>query len=156
MSPVSDFDVQVFTDSCQGGRKYMEDTFCVAFQSEVDGSGPEPGHHSHPPHDASTVENDASVANQPVSERRRRYIFAGIFDGHGGREAALYARDHLLQNIVSQKDFWSDGDDESILRAIREGFLSTHYAMLKQLGEFRHHLSHFPAHFNSDVIMCLT
>ena len=133
MTPIVDFDIQVFTDSCQGGRKYMEDTFCVAFQSEVvssyDDTDPQTG-----PEQQS--ENDQTTANRPAAARRRKYVYAGIFDGHGGKEAALYARDHLLQNIVSQKDFWAQDDDDAILRAIREGFMSTHYAMLKELGEF--------------------
>lgn len=115
----------------------MEDTFCVAFQSEVQNCATSSGHgDDQQSDDQSSVENDASAANQGTSERRRKYIYAGIFDGHGGREAAIYARDHLLQNIVSQKDFWAEGDDDAVLRAIREGFLTTHYSMLKELGEF--------------------
>ena len=36
--------------------------------------------------------------------------------------------------IVRQKSFWAE-DDESVLRAIREGFMQTHQAMWKELGE---------------------
>ena len=35
--------------------------------------------------------------------------------------------------IVRQKGFWAD-DDESVLKAIHEGFIQTHYAMWKELG----------------------
>ena len=35
--------------------------------------------------------------------------------------------------IVRQKGFWAE-DDESVLKAIHEGFLQTHYAMWKELG----------------------
>ena len=61
------------------------------------------------------------------------YLFLGIFDGHGGREAALFAKEHLMDYIVRQKGFWSN-DDEQILRAIHEGFVQTHHAMWKELG----------------------
>ena len=36
--------------------------------------------------------------------------------------------------IVRQKSFWSD-DDDTVLRAIHEGFVQTHQAMWKELGE---------------------
>jgi hypothetical protein len=36
--------------------------------------------------------------------------------------------------IVRQKSFWAE-DDESVLRAIREGFMQTHQAMWKELGK---------------------
>ena len=45
----------------QGGRKYMEDVFSVAYQQSEDGEDLE-------------------------------YAFIGIFDGHGGKEAALFAK----------------------------------------------------------------
>jgi serine/threonine protein phosphatase PrpC len=134
MDPAVDFDVRVFTDSCQGGRKYMEDTFCVAFQHEVDGSSI--SDHCPDPDAAGPDAKDQSAANVTAAARHRKYVYAGIFDGHGGKEAALFARDHLLHNIVSQKDFWSQNDDDAVLRAIRNGFMSTHFAMLKELGQY--------------------
>ncbi len=36
--------------------------------------------------------------------------------------------------IVRQKNFWVD-EDEAVLRAIHEGFVQTHQAMWKELGE---------------------
>ena len=36
--------------------------------------------------------------------------------------------------IVRQKSFWGS-DDDSVLRAIHEGFVQTHQAMWKELGE---------------------
>ena len=86
----------------QGGRKYMEDVFCVAYQQTKD-------------------------------EKDLEYAFFGIFDGHGGREAAVFAKEHLLDFIVNQPKFWTD-DDHLVLRAIKEGFLQTHQAMWKELG----------------------
>lgn len=87
----------------QGGRKYMEDMFSVAYQQTAD-------------------------------LKDLEYAFFGIFDGHGGPEAATYAKEHLLDSIVSQKAFWSDRD-EDVLRAIREGYMSTHYTMWKDRGK---------------------
>lgn len=88
----------------QGGRKYMEDMFSVAYQESND-------------------------------EKNLEYAFFGIYDGHGGHEAASYAREHLMTTIVNQKLFWSDCD-EDILKSIREGYIQTHYAMWKIQGKY--------------------
>lgn len=86
----------------QGGRKYMEDTFSVAYQQTED-------------------------------LKDLEYAYFGIFDGHGGPEAALYAKDHLIDAIVSQSCFWSE-NDEDVLRAIHDGYVQTHYAMWRHHG----------------------
>ncbi|XP_067015413.1 uncharacterized protein Pp2C1 [Anabrus simplex] len=101
MAPSIGVNLRVTGHCSQGGRKYMEDMFSVAYQ-------------------------------QTDNEKDLEYAFFGIFDGHGGREAATFAKEHLLDYIVNQKGFWSDKDDD-ILRAIREGFLQTHLAMWGQL-----------------------
>ncbi|XP_055300823.1 uncharacterized protein LOC129567687 isoform X4 [Sitodiplosis mosellana] len=85
----------------QGGRKYMEDFFSVAYQQGL------------------------------ADERDFEYAFIGIYDGHGGAEAATFAKEHLINLIVNQKAFWSD-DDHDVLRAIREGYIATHYAMWRE------------------------
>ena len=87
----------------QGGRKYMEDMFSVAYQ-------------------------------QSSNDRELEYAFFGIFDGHGGGEAATFAKENLMDIIVKQKNFWSD-NDEDVLKAIRDGYVNTHYAMWRELGE---------------------
>ena len=102
----------------QGGRKYMEDMFCVAFQPTPD-------------------------------DKDLEYAFFGIFDGHGGGEAATFAKEHLMDSIVKQKNFWSDRD-EDVLRAIRDGYMNTHYAMWRELGtERRFFLRFVRAHDDS-------
>lgn len=58
-----------------------------------------------------------------------------MFSGHGGAEAATFAKEHLINLIVNQKAFWSD-DDRDVLRAIREGYIATHYAMWREQGIF--------------------
>jgi len=85
----------------QGGRKYMEDVFSVAYQQTED-------------------------------EMDLEYAFFGIFDGHGGKEAAVFAKEHLMDNITKQPNFWSE-DDDLVLKAIREGFLATQQAMWADL-----------------------
>jgi len=118
----------------------MEDTFCVAFQPEVivgEGHMPES-------FNGSSGKDESS---------HRRYLYAGIFDGHGGKEASLFARDHLLKNIVQLKDFWS-ADDEAILRAIREGFITTHFAMLRELDKWPKTTGGLPSTSGTTASIC--
>lgn len=82
------------------------------------------------------MEDAFVVAYQQTKDKSGlEYAYFGIFDGHGGREAALYAKEHLLDAIVKQSGFWSN-DDEHVLRAIKHGFLATHLGMWKEVGEF--------------------
>ncbi|XP_008559940.1 myosin-G heavy chain [Microplitis demolitor] len=97
----------------QGGRKYMEDMFSVAYQQTSD-------------------------------DKDLEYAFFGIFDGHGGGEAAKFAKDHLMDIIVKQKNFWSD-KDEDVLRAIRDGYVNTHYAMWRELDKWPRTASGLPS-----------
>lgn len=93
------------TGQCsQGGRKYMEDYFSVAYQ-------------------------------QSENAKDLEYAFIGIYDGHGGAEAATFAKEHLMMEIINQRLFWSDSDHD-VLRAIREGYIATHYAMWREQGKF--------------------
>lgn len=81
------------------------------------------------------MEDFFSVAyQQSEDEKDLEYAFFGIYDGHGGSEAATFAKENLMNEIVSQKLFWSDLDQD-VLRAIREGYIATHYAMWKEQGE---------------------
>ncbi|CAH0713542.1 unnamed protein product, partial [Brenthis ino] len=88
----------------QGGRKYMEDLFSVAYQQTED-------------------------------ERDLEYAFFGIYDGHGGGEAAAFAKEHLMDSIVKQRQFWSD-NDEDVLKAIRNGYMLTHLNMWKEVEKW--------------------
>lgn len=83
------------------------------------------------------MEDFFSVAYQEWENKKDlEYAFVGIYDGHGGAEAAKFARQHLIKMIVRQKLFWSK-DDHDILQAIREGYIATHYAMWKDQGKGR-------------------
>ncbi|XP_071581734.1 uncharacterized protein Pp2c1 isoform X2 [Temnothorax nylanderi] len=97
----------------QGGRKYMEDMFCVAFQPTTD-------------------------------DKDLEYAFFGIFDGHGGAEAATFAKEHLMDIIVKQRNFWSERD-EDVLRAIRDGYMNTHYMMWRELDKWPRTASGLPS-----------
>ncbi|CAK1541802.1 unnamed protein product [Leptosia nina] len=88
----------------QGGRKYMEDLFSVAYQQTED-------------------------------ERDLEYAFFGIYDGHGGGEAAAFAKEHLMDSIVRQRQFWSE-NDEDVLKAIRNGYMLTHLNMWKEVEKW--------------------
>jgi len=61
------------------------------------------------------------------------YAYFGIFDGHGGAEAATFADKHLRREIDRQDAFWSD-NDECVIDAIKTGFLSTHKLMMTAVG----------------------
>lgn len=66
---------------------------------------------------------------------RRSVAFFAVFDGHGGREAAQFARDYLWEFMKKQRGFWSDCDRE-VCSAIRKGFVACHHAMWKKLRKF--------------------
>lgn len=75
-----------------------------------------------------------SPAGQPnnTNRSRRSVAFFAVFDGHGGREAAQFARDYLWEFMKKQRGFWSDCDRE-VCAAIRKGFVACHHAMWKKL-----------------------
>ncbi|CAK1589910.1 unnamed protein product [Parnassius mnemosyne] len=104
MPPSIGVNLRVTGHCSQGGRKYMEDLFSVAYQQTED-------------------------------ERDLEYAFFGIYDGHGGSEAAAFAKEHLMDSIVKQRQFWSD-NDEDVLKAIRNGYMLTHLNMWKELEKW--------------------
>ena len=91
----------------QGKRNHMEDCFDIGFEMQ-------------------------EKKNRKPDEWPYDYLFFGIFDGHGGCEAAKFAKQNLLKFITQQPDFWSD-DDEDVKRAIRLGFAKTHSAMRQDM-----------------------
>ena len=62
------------------------------------------------------------------------FAFFGVFDGHGGVDAAQFAKEHLLDEITKHRGFWSD-DDSQVMKAIKDGFISTHKLMWKAIGK---------------------
>uniref|UniRef100_A0A1A8R5L0 Protein phosphatase 1D magnesium-dependent, delta isoform a n=1 Tax=Nothobranchius rachovii TaxID=451742 RepID=A0A1A8R5L0_9TELE len=79
-----------------------------------------------------------------TTSSRRSVAFFAVFDGHGGREAAQFARDYLWELIKKQRGFWSDCDQE-VCSAIRKGFVACHHAMWKKLPEWPKTLTGLPS-----------
>ncbi|KAJ8280944.1 hypothetical protein GJAV_G00061340 [Gymnothorax javanicus] len=85
---------------------------------------------------------DETPADETLS--RRSVAYFAVFDGHGGREAAQFARDHLWDFMKKQRGFWSK-DDEEVCAAIRKGFVACHYAMWRKLPEWPKTLTGLPS-----------
>ncbi|XP_029925128.1 protein phosphatase 1D-like [Myripristis murdjan] len=92
--------------------------------------------------------NVTSASNEKVAEHivdtRRSVAFFAVFDGHGGREAAHFARDHLWDLLKRQRGFWSK-DHSEVCAALRKGFIACHHAMWKKLPEWPKTLTGLPS-----------
>ncbi|XP_043114803.1 protein phosphatase, Mg2+/Mn2+ dependent, 1Da [Puntigrus tetrazona] len=149
----------------QGGRKYMEDLVTMKQEdepSEDELDAAERGEISAPATDqnsdasiqdsipgsitvtyvqddepSSTLQQASMPSSHPSkSARRPRAVgMFAVFDGHGGSDAARFARSHLWDHIKKQRGFWSEDDDE-VCAALRKGFVSCHHAMWKKLPEW--------------------
>jgi len=73
------------------------------------------------------MEDEISIMSGKNDQIPTTYL--GVFDGHGGKEASIYARDHLFTNLKAQPGFF-DTDP------IRQGFLKTHMDMFNIVGKF--------------------
>ncbi|KAK7882236.1 hypothetical protein WMY93_028410 [Mugilogobius chulae] len=98
---------------------------------------------------AQTETRSSPISSEPASPScgsspRRSVAFFAVFDGHGGAEAAQFARDHLWDFIKKQRGFWSSCDQE-VCAAIRKGFVACHHAMWKKLPEWPKTLTGLPS-----------
>ncbi|CAB4024442.1 phosphatase 1D-like [Paramuricea clavata] len=75
-----------------------------------------------------SMEDYTSVTIEP---RQDRECFFAVFDGHGGHQAAFFARQNLWKTIQKQKDFYSSDPDE-VGKAIKRAFVEIHTAMWKE------------------------
>ncbi|XP_019401209.1 PREDICTED: protein phosphatase 1D [Crocodylus porosus] len=114
--------VSVFSE--QGGRKYMEDVTQIVVEPE-----PEP-------------EQEAAAAGE--ARPRRSAAFFAVCDGHGGREAAQFARENLWGFITRQKGFCS-AEPAEVCAALRKGFVACHRAMWKKLPEWPKTMTGLPS-----------
>ena len=78
---------------------------------------------------------DQSVSSERAVDTRRSVAFFAVFDGHGGREAAQFARENLWGLLKRQRGFWSK-DHSEVCAALRKGFIACHHAMWKELRKF--------------------
>lgn len=100
------------------------------------------------------MEDVFSVAYQQTEdEKDLEYAYFGIFDGHGGREAAIYAKTHLMDAITSNRNFWSE-DDQLVLKAIREGFLTTQKNMWQALPSWKKTTQGHPSTAGTTASVC--
>ncbi|KAJ0063997.1 hypothetical protein NL108_015725, partial [Boleophthalmus pectinirostris] len=146
--------MSVSTD--QGGRKYMEDLTDVVVEPEPGEGEPKSGESNETKHDSRSNQKmtlcficflSAAEPSSPSpcpSSPRRSVAFFAVFDGHGGREAAQFARDHLWNFIKKQRGFWSRSDRE-VCAAIRKGFIACHLAMWKKLPEWPKTMTGLPS-----------
>ena len=61
-----------------------------------------------------------------------KQAFFGVFDGHGGRNAAAFAAENIGQNIVDAMISMEDEKEEILEKAVRAGYLTTDAEFLKQ------------------------
>ena len=59
---------------------------------------------------------------------RENVHFFGVFDGHGGCQAADFARDGLWE-LLDANPLLRSTDPADVERAIRQAFIDTHHAM---------------------------
>ncbi|XP_068601067.1 protein phosphatase 1D-like [Brachionichthys hirsutus] len=81
--------------------------------------------------DGGPASRGGKVTEHEVNTRKSVAFFA-VFDGHGGREAAHFARENLWDLLKRQRGFWS-GDHGEVCAALRKGFIACHHAMWKEL-----------------------
>ena len=91
------------------------------------------------------MEDYVSVKLAPNEELRkvpelREQTYAAVFDGHGGKEAAKYARERLWDTIQNQPKFLFS-DTESICQGIRDAFECMHLEMLHHRGNTRRYMT---------------
>ena len=94
--------ISVTAETNAGGRRHMEDYIAVNLA----------------PSEASF--NDIGYL------REQAYI--GVFDGHGGKEAAKWARERLWEVIQKQPKFKSS-DLKCVQESVSEGFMALHKEM---------------------------
>ena len=59
--------------------------------------------------------------------------FFAVFDGHGGKEAALFARNRFWTNLKRRPMFYSESP-EKVCKTISDVFLETHESMWPHRG----------------------
>lgn len=113
--------ISVTAETNSGGRKHMEDYLSVKLAPNED--------------------------LRKIPELREQ-AYVAVFDGHGGKEAAKYARERLWDAIQSQPKFLFS-DTESICQGIRDAFECLHLEMLQHRGNARSQEAVYTSHLLS-------
>lgn len=78
------------------------------------------------------MEDELSVVLETETDRN---AFLAVYDGHGGKDAPIFAKEHLYKNIKCQPGFNSE-DPELVKKAIKDGFWKTHMDMFKAVDSW--------------------
>ncbi|XP_013928274.1 PREDICTED: protein phosphatase 1D [Thamnophis sirtalis] len=136
MAGLRSLGVSLFSD--QGGRKYMEDVTQIVLEPEDDGE--EEGEEEK----GSAAGRAAAAGPAGTQSQPPSVAFFAVCDGHGGREAAHFARENLWAFIKKQKSFRS-AEPAAVCAALRKGFLACHRAMWKKLPEWPKTMTGLPS-----------
>ncbi|XP_053130486.1 protein phosphatase 1D [Hemicordylus capensis] len=150
--------VSMFSD--QGGRKYMEDVTQILVEpeeeddsqaaAEAEGCSAAAAQSCRGRGAASRAAAAAAAAAphspppSPQPAPGRSVAFFAVCDGHGGREAAHFARENLWGFIKKQKGFRSH-EPGAVCAALRKGFVACHRAMWKKLPEWPKTMTGLPS-----------
>ena len=104
--PTNGITISVTAETNAGGRRHMEDYVAVCLSP-----------------------NDTL---RDIPELREQ-AYVGVFDGHGGKEAAKYARENMWEVIQAQPQFRST-DVESVRQSIAKAYQELHNDMLNYRG----------------------
>ena len=105
--PSNGVTISVTAETNAGGRKHMEDYIAV------------------------NLSPNETLRKIPEMKEQ---AYVGVFDGHGGKEAAKYAREHLWETIQKQSKFQTH-DIDSVKEAILDAYLELHQTMLASRGK---------------------
>ena len=100
--PSNGITISVTAETNAGGRRHMEDYIAVSLCP--------------------------SDALKEIPELREQ-AFVGVFDGHGGKEAAKFAREQMWETIQCQPKFRST-EVENVREAIKDAFVALHNKMV--------------------------
>uniref|UniRef100_A0A914HU48 PPM-type phosphatase domain-containing protein n=1 Tax=Globodera rostochiensis TaxID=31243 RepID=A0A914HU48_GLORO len=89
------------------------------------------------------MEDRMQIEVERNADGKLEFVYAAVYDGHGGTQASEYVRQHLFNNIMSNRSFFSE-DDHVVLGAIREEFLRTHSDMRREAMHWPPTTSGFP------------
>ncbi|XP_032803301.1 protein phosphatase 1D-like [Petromyzon marinus] len=88
------------------------------------------------------MEDAAMVVRERL--RGQEVTFVAVFDGHGGSEAALFARQHLWAALRRDRQLLSP-QPERVCGALRKAFIATHRAMWHKHPEWPRTVSGLPS-----------